>query len=79
MLRKIALAAAMTLVANAAYADGHLSHKLCHGKTLRGETVNFKCKASEKCSFDVVTSKGSCRTEGELEKLVKRMLPKLER
>ncbi|MEO1282024.1 MAG: hypothetical protein AAFV69_09845 [Pseudomonadota bacterium] len=79
MLRKIALAAAFTVVASAAYADGHYSYKMCHGKTLRGETVNFQCKAAEKCSFDVVTSKGSCRTTGKLEKMVKRVLSKMSR
>ena len=60
MIRTIALAVALTFIGTAANAGGHYTHKLCHGKTLRGKTVDFRCNIDEKCCFNKIRSKGFC-------------------
>ena len=60
MIRTIALAVALTFICTAANAGGHYTHTLCHGKTLRGKTVDFRCNIDEKCCFNKIRSKGFC-------------------
>ena len=35
-------------------------NKQCVGTALDGKQTKFKCKADEKCCFDVITSTGTC-------------------
>lgn len=60
MIRTIALAVALTFIGTAANAGGHYTHKLCHGKTMRGKVVDFRCSIDEKCCFDKIRAKGFC-------------------
>ena len=60
MIRTIALAMAIAFVGTAANAGGHYTYKVCHGKTLRGNTVDFRCNIDEKCCFNKIRSKGFC-------------------
>ena len=36
------------------------ANKQCVGTALDGKQTKFKCKADEKCCFDVITSTGTC-------------------
>jgi hypothetical protein len=49
-----------------AFAPDALAHKkpmnkLCKATKLDGKPMTFKCKASEKCCFSIIESKGTCR------------------
>ena len=60
MIRTITLAVALMFIGTAANAGGHYTYKLCHGKTMRGKTVDFRCGIAEACCFDRIRAKGYC-------------------